>query len=179
MSEIRVCENCGFHNKIENLECEGCGYDLSFIIPVDEDELEQKKDAPSTKSTDGEIVGYGIDADCEESPNCTTCNDKNTVGSINGNCLIASSGQEAIEIEDNLIIGRDGIAEPYLGSSTYVSRKHAIFEIDNGKIYVSDASTNGTFINGRRLEKLVRTEIHDKDKITFADISFEVKLNGN
>ena len=39
MSEIRVCENCNHPNDINNLECENCGFDLSFVIPIDESEL--------------------------------------------------------------------------------------------------------------------------------------------
>ena len=50
MSEIRVCENCNHHNDINNLECEKCGFDLSFVIPIDESELE-KQEANSTVSS--------------------------------------------------------------------------------------------------------------------------------
>ena len=32
--EVRICENCGVKNTIDKLECEACGYDLSFIAPV-------------------------------------------------------------------------------------------------------------------------------------------------
>ncbi|NLZ49441.1 MAG: hypothetical protein GX895_11835, partial [Clostridiales bacterium] len=43
MSEVRVCENCNHINNINNLECEKCGFDLSFVIPVEESELQKEK----------------------------------------------------------------------------------------------------------------------------------------
>ena len=54
MNEVRVCENCKHHNPIDNLECEKCGFDLSFCIPVSEDNLIQKKCLRSL--SDGEKI---------------------------------------------------------------------------------------------------------------------------
>lgn len=36
--EVRVCDNCGTSNSIDRLECERCGYDLSFTVPTIESE---------------------------------------------------------------------------------------------------------------------------------------------
>lgn len=36
--EVRVCDNCGTSNSIDRLECEQCGYDLSFTVPTIENE---------------------------------------------------------------------------------------------------------------------------------------------
>lgn len=66
-------------------------------------------------------------------------------------------------------------AKPYFEKSNYVSRKHAIFYIENGEVLIFDASTNGTFVNEKRLPKLTKIPVHSADKITFADIIFEVK----
>ena len=54
------------------------------------------------------------------------------------------------------------------------SIKESFIRIENGEVFVFDASTNGTFLNDMRLPKLTKSPIHSSDKITFADVSFEV-----
>ena len=151
MSEKRVCENCKHPNDINNLECEKCGFDLSFVIPIDESELAKQAESSSDAT---EIA-------TTEAENCNLC-------------LVSMDGKVTIPICNELVIGRDGVNGEYFDKSNYVSRKHAIFYIENGEVLVFDASTNGTFVNDKRLPKLTKTPIHSSDKITFADISFEV-----
>lgn len=49
----------------------------------------------------------------------------------------------------------------YFEKSNYVSRKHAIFYIENGEVLIFDASTNGTFVNEKRLP-ILNSELIDK-----------------
>lgn len=47
-----------------------------------------------------------------------------------------------------------------------VSKNHAVIELMNGKYFLTDPhSTNGTYINGRMIEKGVRNELADGMKI--------------
>lgn len=153
MSEVRVCENCNHINNINNLECEKCGFDLSFVIPVEESELQKEK-----------VEGSNIEL--------TTAHVTSQSNLLN---LVSADKQLVIPIVDGLVIGREGAEAAYFEKSNYVSRKHAIFYIENGEVMVLDASTNGTFINGKRMPKLTKTPIHCSDKITFADLTFEVE----
>lgn len=155
MSEVRVCENCNHHNDINNLECEKCGFDLTFVIPTNEDDIEKTSNASSSYNSNTE----------ESNANSEMCQ------------LVITSvdGQITIPISNELVIGRDGIEGTYFDKSKYVSRKHAIFYIENGEVLLFDASTNGTFVNDKRLPKLTKVPIKSSDKITFADVSFEVK----
>ena len=155
MSEIRVCDNCNHRNDINNLECEKCGFDLSFVIPVDESELDKQESNLTVSVPDG----------CPTESDCANCN----------LVIVSMDEQITIPIHNELVIGRDGINGNYFERSNYVSRKHAIFYIENGEILIFDASTNGTFVNDKRLPKLTKTPIHSSDKITFADITFEVR----
>jgi len=155
MSEIRVCDNCNHRNDINNLECEKCGFDLSFVIPVDESELD-KQEANSTGSS---------------SDVCSALSSSTSSNMV----IVSMDGQLIIPIQNELVLGRDGVNGNYFESSSYVSRKHAIFYIENDEILIFDASTNGTFVNDKRLPKLTKTPIHCNDKITFADITFEVR----
>ena len=173
MSEIRICENCGYHNSIENLECEKCGFDLSFVIPVDENDINENaaKNLSEGAIEETEAVSYTGGSEEIDTSKCDeSCGDR---------YLLSADQITRITIEDGMIIGRDGVTAGQLGTSTFVSRKHAVFSVDNGKVTVTDASTNGTFVNGRRLEKLEPAEIRDGDRIRFADVEFGVHLNAN
>ena len=153
MSEVRICENCKHPNDINNLECEKCGYDLSFVIPVDESEILKLNTQPF------------------DSENPDIAEEKRENGQLS---LISNDGQINIPIHNELVVGREGEYGKYFEKSSYVSRKHAIFYIENGKVLVFDASTNGTFVNETRIPKLTKTPVHCNDRIRFADITFEV-----
>lgn len=61
-----------------------------------------------------------------------------------------------------------------------VSRIHAGVEVMEQDLYVVDyGSTNGTFVNGRKLSAHVKTRCVKNDVITFADISYRVISNEN
>ena len=133
--EVRICENCGVKNTIDKLECEACGYDLSFIAPVTVEE---------TNGAKWKITSTG--------------------GSVSAFIL----GGETI--------GREGdILSDYVNDSDYISRKHARFEVTDDKIFVTDFSTNGTTINGIRIEKNKMTEINPGDEVAFADMAFLIE----
>ena len=53
-----------------------------------------------------------------------------------------------------------------------ISKKHAVITIDNSKFYIKDlGSTNGTMVNGTRLDKKP-VKIHDQDVLSFARYEF-------
>ena len=136
--EVRICENCGTKNSIEKLECESCGYDLSFVVPTIE------SDEKETATARWKITSTG--------------------GSVSA---IVSGGET---------IGREGdILSDYVNDSDYISRKHARFEVADGKLFVTDFSTNGTTINGERIEKNKLTEVNTGDEIAFADMAFIIQ----
>jgi pSer/pThr/pTyr-binding forkhead associated (FHA) protein len=58
-------------------------------------------------------------------------------------------------------------------SDTQLSRRHAQFSYDNGRLYVEDlGSHNGTFVNDRRVEGKI--ELHDGDSITVGNSRLRV-----
>ena len=57
-----------------------------------------------------------------------------------------------------------------------ISKKHAMITRDNGAYYLKDlGSTNGTLVNGTRLDKRP-VKIHDKDVVSFARYEFTFLL---
>jgi len=72
-----------------------------------------------------------------------------------------------------LTVGNGKSAEPVdiVYDSTFVSRKHALIEVDeNGRVFISDSgSSNGTFLNGDRLESEKKYSLNEKDEVIFAN----------
>lgn len=57
-----------------------------------------------------------------------------------------------------------------------VSRRHMAAGVINGNAYVKDlSSTNGTFVNGMRLEPEVAVQIYPGDVVVLAEYSFQVE----
>lgn len=56
-----------------------------------------------------------------------------------------------------------------------ISREHALLEIDQNQIYLTDqGSVNGTYVNNRKISAHVKTRLQTGDVITFADISYQL-----
>ena len=59
----------------------------------------------------------------------------------------------------------------------FISRRHLVIEYDElQKIcYATDISTNGTYINGIRLKRNMRYELHQNDTLQISIESFSVE----
>jgi pSer/pThr/pTyr-binding forkhead associated (FHA) protein len=69
----------------------------------------------------------------------------------------------SIEVEDELVIGRQADAVGRLAEDIEISRRHArIFREGSGFAVEDLGSTNGTFLNGRRVEKTELLGVGDK-----------------
>jgi predicted component of type VI protein secretion system len=83
------------------------------------------------------------------------------------------TGQE-INVERDMLVGRHQDAEILL-QSTDISRKHAALLFRDDHIWVKDLkSTNGTFVNGERVEQEQEIELHDGDMLQFASFMFMI-----
>ena len=73
---------------------------------------------------------------------------------------------KSLDIPDTgLKVGRDSTRCQLVMEHPSVSAVHAEFSPKDGKVILTDHSTNGTFINGRRVGGAV--ELHDGDYVTF------------
>ena len=67
-------------------------------------------------------------------------------------------------IGDGLVIGR-GAEQGVLLDGPDLSREHLVVTTDGVDIYVADLSSNGTWLNGNRLKRSVKTRVTDEDLI--------------
>ncbi|MCO6010108.1 FHA domain-containing protein [Actinoallomurus purpureus] len=84
-----------------------------------------------------------------------------------------SSGELQVNPGQELVLGRDPVQSPVAGTFSRfdnVSRRHATLGIDGtGQAWVRDErSTNGTFVNDRRLQPGEQAPIRDGDSVRLA-----------
>ncbi|HUM85397.1 MAG TPA: trypsin-like peptidase domain-containing protein [Lachnospiraceae bacterium] len=100
--------------------------------------------------------------------------------SVNAGTLRRSKTGEQISINtSDFTIGKEMSRVNYcITDNTSVSRIHARFVNHNGFTYITDlGSTNGTFVNGRKLTPNSETQLNDGDKVTIADEKFTYSAN--
>ncbi len=68
------------------------------------------------------------------------------------------------ELGEGVVVGR-GAEEGILLDGSDLSREHLVITADSTHIYVTDLSNNGTWLNGTRLRKSLRTRVRPEDKI--------------
>ena len=120
--------------------------------------------------------GYddNYDGDYEEATMLLTSS-----GAINRITLKEISNQGSMKIEPKgypCILGKSKLSSDYIVDSPVVSRVHLRLSEEMSNYYVEDLnSTNGTYVNGQKLEPHKPKEINVGDQITVADIDFIVE----
>lgn len=85
--------------------------------------------------------------------------------------LVRQKDNERIQISGKAFrIGKDNENDYMIKGNTAVSRKHAVVTMSDGEYYLEDKnSTNGTFVNGVRVETSEKILLKDGDEVIFAD----------
>lgn len=88
--------------------------------------------------------------------------------------LVKESGEFVMLDEGELVVGReDGLGLSLLGEST-VSRRHAAVIRQGGQVIVKDlGSTNGTFVNGRKVD--TESVVQPGDDVQFGAVKFRLE----
>ncbi len=131
---VYICENCGAPNDTRRSVCEKCGDSLAGIVPVEW--------AGETPDRAEPVNGGNTETYAEAEPVTKTFH----LQTVDGNCDIElKSGENRL--------GRNEAGSAYLAERAYVSGIHAVVIVEDDRCYIIDQSTNGTFINGTRIEK--------------------------
>ena len=79
---------------------------------------------------------------------------------------------ESYAIKEHTVIGRSKRCHIYI-DDPFLSKTHARIFLKDGVFFIEDMeSTNGSFLNGRRLPAKQAVRIKDSDKLSFGNISF-------
>lgn len=93
--------------------------------------------------------------------------------------LIRKSNYDRIDINKPAFrIGKErSYVDYFIQNNNAVSRIHADIITRHGEFYIKDNnSTNGTFVNGNRVQPETETQIFDGDALTFANEDFEFNV---
>lgn len=86
----------------------------------------------------------------------------------------AALGDLQLSVSDSLSVGRGSDNDVVLGSKA-VSRNHAVLSVLDTELYVKDLdSSNGTFVNNKRIEANKTVQLNADDKLGFASFEFQV-----
>lgn len=90
------------------------------------------------------------------------------------------TGQREEINRESFVIGKErGSTDFYIGDNSAVSRMHACIEKrDNDFVLVCKRTTNGTFLNGTRLQPGEEQKLKNGDKMQLADEEFEFICQG-
>lgn len=91
-----------------------------------------------------------------------------------GNLLRRKNGENHVIDKTKYTIGKDSLhVDLCIKDNSAISRQHAVIEAKDGAMFITDlGSTNGTFLNGKRLAQGQANEIHYGDTILIADEEF-------
>lgn len=80
--------------------------------------------------------------------------------------------------KDRFVIGKkESVVDGVLLFSRMISRIHCVVTRENGAIYIMDlGSSNGTFVNGKRLGKEEKMQLFNGDIVRLASSDFEVEI---
>ena len=87
-----------------------------------------------------------------------------------------TSGQQITINSSPFVIGRAPESD-FCISDSYVSSRHLIIELDTNDnlCYVTDVSSNGTYLNSVRMQNNVRRPLHQGDTLQIAGLLFRVE----
>ncbi len=155
MSLVKICPSCGYENKSGEIVCDRCMADISGVIPID-------------KSAKVEKVIIEPQANVDSSS--TVIERRRDIK------FVATDGSGSFSVGSGMIIGREAGGHEYLSSHMTVSRKHARVSY-NGTWTIEDInSSNGTYVNERRLECGERVEIKTGDQVSLSrSCTFNIK----
>lgn len=180
MAKYKICPVCGEHNEPIMLECFKCETDLSGVRVLDEENekaLQTMNCAVAKKPVSKRMVRI---CDCGvknsiQNRKCESCREDismvvptpDTDESQQRYVLTSLDGSYAYEIKvGNTVIGREYEMKDYLQGKSYVSRKHAELNLQEGKLFIKNYSgTNYTYINTKKIDIDESRELQDGDEI--------------
>ncbi len=138
---VKICPNCGSEMTDIAKRCTNCGEDLRTVRPTEAAVRQAPSRKRERKRQSQELAVF-----------------------------MSPDGREIFHVLASspvTVIGREHDMSAYLESCEYVSRRHAEIKTYSSQIVINDVgSTNGTFVNDRKVESLKDQPLRDGDRIS-------------
>lgn len=168
MDQFRICRTCSYRNDVGDLQCTGCGADISFVNPT----AVVNDDQETTPEADKVMTDASMTSRTPVKERI-----KATVTMPRLKVVNSRDGHEISIPVGGCILGREGDAEAdyFERQSTFVGRKHLRIFLKEGAYYVIDeGSLNRTWLNKQLLEYNHEYSLKFGDYLILADLEFVV-----
>lgn len=181
---MQKCPTCGHPNRVGVLICEKCGTNLiTGRVPQDVDtrslgEPDQKSLEETDPTLPSRIVDPGPDRNIDEFPHGGTL------------WLEVEGSAKSVQLpltthNREIVLGRrdpatgalpDVDLTPFAGYRMGVSRRHCVLRYGEGKYLdlFDQGSSNGTYLNGTRVEPHQPNRLHDGDRLRLGQITLRL-----
>lgn len=181
-SGMITCIHCGHINRVGIIFCEKCGNSLDSIPVTYETNVLSKSMAEKIEDQLSDTVKVDELNDVQGSPSLFQPNMELLLEIEGISNLIKLKPQEGHEY----IIGRHdpegGFMPaidllPFGGYRMGISRKHAMLTLVGKRLNIRDlGSSNGTSVNGNRLDQHEDHQLRDGDKLRMGSMAFRVRF---
>jgi pSer/pThr/pTyr-binding forkhead associated (FHA) protein len=188
MARVKKCPVCGTNNKPNAPFCKNDRVSLQNISPTLEEEIKNDDEPMEAEAAEAILEELCPNPICRqpilpERSDCVYCNtpllneqqnipiNHPSISTVTS--LKLEINGKLFEVEKRIVFGRDESISPIASlvpqELDNISRRHAELWVDSDKAYVRDLnSTNGTFVNERKIPPDNNTLLHDGDSIRFA-----------
>lgn len=182
-SRIVKCAQCGWYNAIGATHCANRNCNFRFSDAATDEDVDENPDIGETS----EPIYVKVCPECRhENPaaidKCENC-DANISAVFEeekrtGYMLLNLATRQSVMLCDteHQTIGREYFLCEQLTGHSYVGRAHAELFCRNQQWFICDRSTNGTYLNGERIEKGVDIALERGMTISLGDPSEEEPL---
>jgi hypothetical protein len=140
---------------------------VNWLLSEDNEPLPQVK---THRIEDEMVAGFALKLE-EPTRTRKLTNHKEVMLFING-------AVEKLELDPDLstVVGRSTVdLSPHGGNGQSVSRRHIRLHLENDYLFVTDLeSTNGTFVNGTKLEPYKPVMLHTNDTLRLGELNVQV-----
>ena len=200
MAIYKVCPYCGFRNEPTASDCQSCDADLVTVALTEvEEETQPKQEQTETRSPQmgrrcrcGTLSALGVQT-------CPSCGQNLSSMPLvqmmdSGTSQTAPAEKPAdtagwsfqligtavlfrIRDGERITVGAAERWREALSNYPFVSRSHADLAVRNGRLFITDHSTNGTQLNFRLIPKNQETEIPDNAVLGLGGRAEERQMN--
>ena len=151
MTLEKICDVCGMANPVTEMICQRCFSDISRKRPTEKETVKKAG------------IKIGLSPQSARNIKKPELDQDKTIREV-APLLLVMSPNQVITIHTGDTIGRDSIGAKILNQYSAISRKHASFKYLHGRWLIRDEnSTNGTYINGIKIEPEKWYELKEKD----------------
>ena len=165
-----ICLKCGHKNLTGSIYCDECGSQLAIL----EDLVTQKMDPEP-----GDLAGPRGKREARR-PDAARLDTWGTMHLLDTGQMLPLSerGEFTLgRVSDGQPIMPDIDLSPYHAYASGVSRLHAVIKRSGDRITIMDlGSSNGTYVNGKRLTANAEQVIHHGDVLTFGKLKIQILL---